>query len=72
MGIHILGVVNLSICARTFPNKWKLGKILPLYKGKCNKYDPESYRLVCLLSSKSKVLEKVMIRQITEFMDNRA
>ena len=33
-------ILNLSIRSNKFPTKWKLAKIVPLYKGKGSKVDP--------------------------------
>ena len=54
LDVHIMRIVNLSIITSTFPNKWKIGKIIPLYKGEdYDSDDKASYRPVCLLSSVS-------------------
>lgn len=69
--IHIMRILSLSIITSTFPIKWKIGKIIPLYKG--DDYDCEdkaSYRPVCILSSLSKVVEKVIAEQIVEHMED--
>ena len=35
-------IVNLSILNQRFPTKWKIAKVVPLYKGKGSKFDPKS------------------------------
>ena len=45
-------ITNLSISSGKFANRWKLAKVLPLYKGKNkDKNDPDSYRPICLITS---------------------
>ena len=62
-------IVNLSIGANKFPNKWKIAKVVPLYKGKGAKSDPKNYRPVAILPILSKVLERSIFLQIVSFMD---
>ena len=62
-------IVNLSIQNKKFPNKWKLAKVIPLYKGKGSKFEAKSYRPVAILPILSKVLERVMYRKIITYMD---
>ena len=62
-------IVNISIKSRKFPTKWKIAKVVPLYKGKGSKFDPKSYRPVAILPILSKVLERVMFKQVLDYMD---
>ena len=62
-------IVNLSIRSNKFPNKWKIAKVVPLYKGKGAKIDPKNYRPVAILPIMSKVLERSIFLQIVAFMD---
>ena len=51
-----------------FPNLWKLAKVIPLFK----KEDPllaKNYRPVSLLPILSKVLEKVVFKQVMSYLD---
>ena len=64
-------IVNLSITKSTFANKWKLGRIVPIYKGKVkDRTTPESYRPVSLLPAVSKVIEKTIQEQVSRHMRN--
>ena len=63
-------IVNLSIQYRKFPTKWKISKVVPLYKGKGSKFDPKSFRPVAILPIISKVMERVMFKQVLRHMDN--
>ena len=62
-------ILNLSISTHKFPTRWKIAKIVPLYKGKGSKLDPKSYRHVAILPILSKVLERAMFQQLVEYMD---
>ena len=57
-------IINLSIQNRKFPAKWKIAKVVPLYKGKGSKFDPKSYRPVAILPILSKVLERAMYNRV--------
>ena len=62
-------ILNLSIQANRFPTKWKIAKVVPLYKGKGCKMDPKNYRPVAILPILSKVLERAMFLQLVRYMD---
>ena len=61
-------IINLSLTTLVFPNIWKLAKIIPLLK-KGDPLDPKNYRPVALLSILSKVLEKIIFRQVVEYVE---
>ena len=52
------------------PDAWRVAKILPLYKGKGDKSDPNSYRPISLTSCIGKVLEAIVkdqcIKHVTD------
>ena len=52
-----------------FPRYWKLYKTIGLYKGKGERDDPSSYRPISLLSPLSKVVEKAILIQFYQHMD---
>ena len=62
-------IINLSIQSKKFPTKWKIAKVVPLYKGKGSKFDTKNYRPVAILPILSKVLERAMFKQVINFMD---
>ena len=64
-------IVNLSIQSRKFPTKWKIAKVVPLYKGKGSKFDPKNCRPVAILPLPilSKVLERIIFKQVLTYMD---
>ena len=63
-------ILNLSLQSNKFPTKWKIAKVVPLYKGKGCKLDPKNYRPVAILPILSKVLERAMFLQLVSYMDS--
>ena len=60
-------IINESLASGTVPAKYKIAKIIPLYK-KNEANDFGNYRPVSLLSALSKILEKVVCGQLLKFM----
>ena len=58
-------IVILSFETNTYPDLWKCAKIVPIYKGKGETTSTKNYRPVALLPSLSKVLEGIMVTQLT-------
>ncbi len=50
------------------PSQFKISKIIPLFKSGCVT-SPDNYRPISLLSSFSKVFEKVVCTRLTDFLD---
>ena len=64
-------VINTSINTSKFASRWKIGKLLPLHKGKgLSMTDPKSFRPISLLPVIGKIIERVLQPQIMEFMEN--
>ena len=62
-------ICNISISGSTFVNKWKLGKVIPLFKGKgLDRLSPKSYRPISLLPVTSKLVERIVQEQIMDYM----
>ena len=67
---HITYVINLSIRKSKFLNKWRIGKVTPLHKGKnSDEMSPKSYRPISLLPIISKLAEKIIQLQIVHHFD---
>ena len=61
----LLHVINLSISTNTFASRWKIGKLLPLHKGKgLDHRDPASFRPISLLPIIGKLTERALQPQI--------
>ena len=61
-------ICNLSLRTGVFPNKMKLAKIIPIFK----KGDPlliSNYRPISLLSTFSKILEKIVFSRTIDFLN---
>ena len=61
-------LVNNSFIQGIFPKALKTAKVVPIYKEGC-KTDVENYRPISLLSSFSKIYEKLMHARVLEFLD---
>ena len=64
-------IINSSISEGVFPNSWKVGKIIPIYKNKGSKLDKKNYRPVSLLRSASKVLELIVNQQVLRYFETQ-
>ena len=58
---------NLSTRVKTFPSKWKILNIVPIFK-KSDPKKPENYRPISLLSVTSKLFEKCVYKYIHNFV----
>ena len=60
-------VINRSLESGVFPDLMKLAEVVPLYKGKA--HDQETnYRPISLLTTMSKVMEKVVYKRVYDFL----
>ena len=59
-------IINQSLCTGIFPDKLKLAKVIPLFKKDDDKIFG-NYRPISLLSSISKVFEKVAFDQLYDY-----
>ena len=63
-------VVNISICKQIYCPKWKIGKLVPLFKGKPeDRLLPTSYRPISILPVISKIVERLVKNQVMDFME---
>ena len=63
----ITHIVNLSIAQGVVPQDFKLAKVTALHK-KGSKLDPGNYRPVSIISSISKVVERIVCEQIEKYL----
>lgn len=59
---HVTHIFNFIIMSSIFPSKWKHAKVIPIPKSN------EEYRPIAILCYLSKVLEKLLYSQISEFI----
>ena len=64
----IANIVNSSFSEGIFPHALKTAKVIPIHKGG-SKDDVSNYRPISLLSSFSKIYEKLMHKRVLEFLD---
>ena len=60
-------IFNKSLCLGEIPDEWKLANIVPIHK-KGDKSQVENYRPISLLSLVSKVLERCVLRNIRDHL----
>lgn len=60
----LLHVCNLSLAQGLFPRAMKTSKVIPLHK-KGSKHKPENYRPISLVSTFSKLIEKIILARIS-------
>ena len=65
----VLNLVNTSISTGWYPNNLKTSKAIPLLKQGKPPQDPQGYRLINLLPSLSKIIDKVVYKQVLEYLD---
>jgi hypothetical protein len=65
----ILNIVNTSIETGLFPNSLKTSKVIPVIKRLKDPQLPASYRPINLLEAISKILEKVVLVQLADYME---
>ena len=63
-------IYQYSLYEGVFPRAWKHAIVLPLFKGRSNRSDAESYRPISLSSSLGKLLEKIVHLQLTYYLDD--
>ena len=61
-------IINLSLKEGRVPHEWKRASITPLFKGGDNML-PVNYRPISVLSVLSKVLEKLVFKQVYSYLD---
>jgi len=61
-------LLTISIATGVIPNQMKIAKIIPVYKSG-NSAEMNNYRPISLLSSFSKILEKIVAIRLTDFLD---
>jgi hypothetical protein len=68
--IFLVKIFNSCLLTSTFPDSWKVAKIIPIKKpGKPNQF-PLSYRPISLLSSISKIFEKLILDRLSSHISS--
>lgn len=66
---YILIIINTSIVSSTFPRKWKYPHVIPFFKSG-DKDEVSNYRPISLLPIMSKILEKIVAKQLMTYLEN--
>lgn len=61
-------IINLAFKHGSFPTSLKIAKVLPIFK-KGDKQSISNYRPICILSSLSKVIEKLLITRLNKYLN---
>ena len=69
LGVPLNIIINQSMCTGVFPDLMKLAEVVPLYKGKSRDLE-SNYRPISLLTTMSKVMEKVVYKRVYHFLTN--
>ena len=64
-------LVNLSLATNIFPADWKNAKIIPIYKSGTHS-NLDNYRPISILPVLSKIIEKIVHRQLMSFLDKNS
>lgn len=68
--IPLTHIYNLSLSSGIFPDVWKVASVSPVHKSG-PKDNIENYRPISLLSAFSKILEKIVNKRLTDFLESR-
>ena len=66
--LQLVYLFNLSLGLNVFPPKWKIATVIPLYKGG-PKTDVGNYRPISLLPLPGKLLEKIVHKKLSLFLE---
>ena len=66
---YIALIINTSIVTKVFPKPWKHSIVMPIHKSS-DIEEPTNFRPINLLPILSKILEKVISTQLTEYSEN--
>ena len=64
---HLCKLFNMSLSSSYFPEQWKLGNVVPVFK-KGDKTDPSNYRPISLLCCMGKVFEKCVFKHLHNYL----
>jgi endonuclease/exonuclease/phosphatase (EEP) superfamily protein YafD len=64
--VYLTQLINACLNLSYFPTAWKKANIIPILKPGKDPHNPASYRPISLLSSMSKILEKVILRRFNK------
>ena len=60
-------IFNQAITLSSFPNEWKMARVIPLYKNS-QRNIPGNYRPISVLPAISKIMERIMYDQLYNYL----
>ena len=70
LAIPLTYIINKVILEGVIPKCWKVARVLPLHKKK-SKSSVENYRPVSILPSPSKIMEEVLRKQMSKYLEEK-
>ena len=64
----ITKLINMSLNTGTVIDDWKLSSVTPVFKGGNDRHEKSNYRPISVISHIAKILEKVVQRQIVQYL----
>ena len=68
---HLTHLFNHILRLQHFPNSWKNAKVVPILKPNKPPTEPSSYRPISLLSTLSKLFERILTARLTSLVNQR-
>ena len=62
-------IFNQAITLSSFPDEWKIARVIPLYKNG-QRYIPGNYRPISVLPAISKIMERILYDQLHSYLNN--
>ena len=67
---HLASLFNQSISLGIYPQKLKIAKCVPIYKGApLDPSDPANYRPISILTAINKIFERILHNQLSNYLD---
>ena len=67
ISLSLVDIFNCSFSTSTVPDKFKIASVIPVHK-QSSKFILNNYRLISLLSIFSRILEKIVFKQLDSFI----
>ena len=64
-------LINLSLQTGSVPSAWKTAKVIPVFKNG-NRTDTDNYRPISALPVMSKILERVVHKQLMDHLERNS
>ena len=61
---------NVILNTGIVPEKWVIGMVKPIYKGKGSKTDPDNYRGITILSCLGKLFTSILEKRLSDFFNH--